>query len=137
MLYSELPFMQQVHEGAYDFTRYTLSGHRRLFNGFLELEAGMVAGPGTALAWAIESLALAIVARRLRAAAKASVRFAFFWLKYIDILIARRPAEIDGASCTYFFGTRQEGLVSDLQIIRNYKGAGRIEHIIPQAKSQE
>jgi hypothetical protein len=28
--------MQQVHEGAYDFTRYTLSGHRRLFNGFTE-----------------------------------------------------------------------------------------------------
>ena len=34
LLYSELPFIQQVHEGAYDFTRYTLSGHRRLFNHF-------------------------------------------------------------------------------------------------------
>ena len=31
VLYSEIPFMQQVHEGAYDFTRYTLSGHRRLY----------------------------------------------------------------------------------------------------------
>jgi len=53
LLYSELPFMQQVHEGAYDFTRYTLSGHRRLFNGFSEIESGMVAGPGTVLVWAI------------------------------------------------------------------------------------
>lgn len=43
LLYSELPFMQQVHEGAYDFTRYTLSGHRRLFNTFHEIESGMVA----------------------------------------------------------------------------------------------
>jgi len=49
MLYSELPFMQQVHEGAYDFTRYTLSRHRRLFNDFTKIESGMVAGPGTAL----------------------------------------------------------------------------------------
>ena len=29
VLYSEVPFMQQVHEGAYDFTRYTDLGHRR------------------------------------------------------------------------------------------------------------
>lgn len=28
MVYADTPFMQQVHEGAYDFTRYTLSGHR-------------------------------------------------------------------------------------------------------------
>jgi SAM-dependent methyltransferase len=27
LLYSEVPFMQQVHEGAHDFERFTLSGH--------------------------------------------------------------------------------------------------------------
>jgi len=32
LLYSELPFIQPVHEGAYDFTKYTLFGHRHLFN---------------------------------------------------------------------------------------------------------
>ena len=52
-VYSEIPFLQQVHEGAYDFTRYTLSGHRRLLNHFEELSSGVVAGPGTTLAWAI------------------------------------------------------------------------------------
>lgn len=29
-VYSEIPFLQGVHEGAYDFTRFSMSGHRRL-----------------------------------------------------------------------------------------------------------
>jgi hypothetical protein len=37
-VYSEIPFMQQVHEGAYDFTRYTLVGHRALFRALDDLE---------------------------------------------------------------------------------------------------
>ena len=28
LIYSETPFMQQVHEGPYDFSRFTESGHR-------------------------------------------------------------------------------------------------------------
>ena len=31
LVYAETPFMQQVHEGPYDFTRFTESGHRYLF----------------------------------------------------------------------------------------------------------
>jgi SAM-dependent methyltransferase len=34
IVYAETPFMQQVHEGAYDFTRYTILGHRYLFKKF-------------------------------------------------------------------------------------------------------
>jgi len=30
LVYAETPFMQQVHEGPYDFTRFTESGHRYL-----------------------------------------------------------------------------------------------------------
>ena len=92
LLYSELPFMQQVHEGAYDFTRYTLSGHRRLFNGFTEIETGMVAGPATALVWAIENLALALVRRPVsRTLTKAGIRLLFAWLKWLDYLLVNRP----------------------------------------------
>ena len=35
-VYSEVPFMQQVHEGAFDFTRFTHVGHRRLWHEFDE-----------------------------------------------------------------------------------------------------
>lgn len=129
VLYSELPFMQQVHEGAYDFTRYTLSGHRRLFNGFSEIESGMVAGPATALVWALENFALAFARRSIaRAVTKAIVRIAFGWLKHFDRLLVHRPEAMDGASCTYFLGSRIDGRIPDTDIIARYVGAKHLRH---------
>jgi SAM-dependent methyltransferase len=49
LVYAEIPFMQQVHEGAYDFRRYTHVGLRRLFRDFDEVAAGPVCGPAMAL----------------------------------------------------------------------------------------
>lgn len=48
LVYSETPFMQSVHEGAYDFTRYTHSGHRWLFKNFEEISSGVIQGGFTA-----------------------------------------------------------------------------------------
>src|SRR5207244_1565848 len=48
---AETPFMQQVHGGCYDFIRFSLLGHRRLFQAFEEVRSGIAVGPGTALAW--------------------------------------------------------------------------------------
>ena len=64
LAYSEIPFMQQVHEGAHDFTRYTLTGHRRLFRDFAELGSGAVAGPGMALGWSVRAFGLGLVGSR-------------------------------------------------------------------------
>ncbi len=130
ILYSEMPFMQQVHEGAYDFTRYTLSGHRRLFSKFLEIEAGMVAGPATALAWAIENFILAFFSgQRLRKIAKVFTRFGLFWLKYFDYFLIRRIEAMDGASCTYLFAKKIDGEVADSKIISDYVGAKVMRYI--------
>lgn len=129
LLYSEIPFMQQVHEGAYDFTRYTLSGHRRLLNGFAEIESGMVAGPGTVMVWSIENFVLAFFSRPvLRVGAKALVRLLFFWLKYFDYLLKNSPEAMDGASCTFFFGNKSERMVPDAEIIAGYVGAKHLSH---------
>src|SRR5258708_25114 len=51
IIYAETPFMQQVHGGRYDFTRFTHLGHRRLFRKFEEIESGAICGPATALIW--------------------------------------------------------------------------------------
>lgn len=129
-VYSELPFMQQVHEGAYDFTRYTLSGHRRLFNAFQEIDSGLVAGPSTALVWAIENFALAFVHRSaFRKLTKALARILFGWLKYLDHLLVNRSEAMDAASCTYFFGSKAAIPVGDSEIIGNYVGAKHLTHI--------
>lgn len=129
LLYSEIPFMQQVHEGAYDFTRYSLSGHRRLWNFFLEINSGMVAGPGTSLYWSIEYFftsfsetsagfkCLKILARAL-----------FFWIKWFDYALQNKTRAMDGASCTYFFGKKNMQKVSDLLIIQRYNGGIKLKH---------
>ncbi len=44
IVYSETPFIQSVHEGPYDFTRFTHSGHRWLFKQFEEIRSGSVHG---------------------------------------------------------------------------------------------
>lgn len=130
LLYSELPFMQQVHEGAYDFTRYNLSGHRRLLNGFEEIEAGMVAGPGTALVWAIESLLFCFTRRRFsKTILRFISRWAFAWLRHLDHLLKHNPTAIDGASCTYFFGAKSTKKIADETIISRYSGASHLEHL--------
>ena len=52
--------MQPVHMGAYDFTRFTHLGHRRLFRYFEEIRSGIALGPGTSagqiLLYALTSL---------------------------------------------------------------------------------
>ena len=40
IVYAETPFMQCVHEGAYDFNRFSHSGHRWLFKRFKEISSG-------------------------------------------------------------------------------------------------
>jgi ubiquinone/menaquinone biosynthesis C-methylase UbiE len=130
VIYSEIPFMQQVDEGAYDFTRYTLSGHRRLFNYFSEISSGLVAGLGTVLVWSIEHFALCFAGNNTsRLLTKAIVRLVFSWLKYFDYLFKNNPQALDGASCTYFLGEKSpEKVVSDQMIIERYKGANHLRH---------
>lgn len=129
LIYSEVPFMQQVHEGAYDFTRYTLSGHRRLFNHFDEIDTGMVAGPGTSLAWAIENFALAFFSgKKSRLLIKIFVRFIFSWVRFFDYILIKNTNSMDGASCTYLLGQKREGKVDDSDIIDGYIGAQHHSH---------
>jgi hypothetical protein len=129
LIYSEIPFLQQVHEGAYDFTRYTLSGHRRLLNHFEELSSGVVAGPATTLAWALEHLAVCFAPRFLTAAVRLAVRAAFFWLKYLDYLVGQSPAAADGASCTFFLGRKLASPRPDQEIISAYVGLKALRHV--------
>ncbi len=44
-VYAITPFLQPGHLGAYDFTRFTHLGHRRLFRQFDEVASGRSGGP--------------------------------------------------------------------------------------------
>jgi SAM-dependent methyltransferase len=125
LVYAETPFMQQVHGGAYDFTRFTPLGHRRLFRHFEEISSGAVAGPGVALAWSYRYL-LQGFARTRAGKERAAViaRLTGFWLKYFDLLLIDRQGAQDGSSCSYFFGRKSDRPLSDRELLRQYRGVG-------------
>ena len=130
LLYSELPFMQQVHEGAFDFTRFTHSGHMYLFRQFEEVESGLVAGPATALVWSIEQFFLAFARKpRLANIIKALTRLIFGWIKYFDFLLKNSRAALDGASCTYLLGRRVTSIREEAQVATVYQGAQSVSHV--------
>jgi SAM-dependent methyltransferase len=125
LVYSETPFMQQVHEGPYDFTRFTDVGHRRLFRMFDELDRGVVCGPAMSLVWSLRYLARAIP-RRSRGASEAldlAVTAAFFWLKYLDHFLVSHPGARDAASGLFFLGRKRDEPLADSDILATYVGS--------------
>lgn len=125
LVYSEIPFLQQVHEGAYDFTRFTELGHRRLFRLFDEIARGPVAGPFTATAWALRYLGRSLPPRGSRLIGPFGwiSTVLTFWIKHLDRLIIDRPATRDASFGTYFLGARRASPVSDEEIVASYRGA--------------
>jgi SAM-dependent methyltransferase len=119
LVYAETPFMQQVHAGAYDFTRFTSSGHRYLFRRFDEIRSGPVAGSGTQLLWSVDHAARGLFRSRK---AGAAAKILCFWLRYVDALI---PADYatDNASAFFFLGRKSDREVPAADMVDYYRGA--------------
>jgi SAM-dependent methyltransferase len=118
IVYADTPFLQHVHEGPYDFTRFTDSGHRYLFRQFELIDSGTIAGAGTTLRWSIDYFvrALTRVPRLGRIAG-----LAFFWLSLLDRILDPRHS-LDGASSIFFLGRKTERSISPAEIIDYYQG---------------
>ena len=125
LIYAESPFLQGVHEGAFDFTRWTELGHRRLFRMFKELDRGVVAGPGTALLWSIRYFARALPRRRgkLPLILDKLATAGFFWVTVFDLILIKHPGATDGASGTYFVGQKSSDAVDDDVLLASYAGS--------------
>lgn len=121
IVFADTPFMQQVHMGAYDFTRFTFSGHRWLFRRFEQIDAGLSGGPGVAMQWSLRSLAHALGAPPTVAGLLAAP---FFWLRFLD-RFARGRRGLDAAAGVYFLGRRSETILKPKDMIDYYRTAGR------------
>jgi len=119
LVYAETPFLQAVHEAAFDFTRFTESGHRWLFRRFQAIESGVIAGPGTTAFWALRYLFASLCRSRRLGTIGA---LPFFWLRFFDRLVDGRFAS-DAANGVYFFGRRAEQELEPAEIISFFKGA--------------
>lgn len=102
LVYAETPFMQQVHEGAYDFTRFSELGHRWLFRDFEAIERGAHGGPGLSLYWSARYFFRALLRNRGLAEILA-LPFVFFY--FLDRFAEQRHS-VDGANGVYFLGRR-------------------------------
>jgi SAM-dependent methyltransferase len=126
LIYAETPFIQQVHGGPYDFTRFTHLGHRRLFRNFSEIESGAACGPGMALAWSYQYFLYSFVrTRMLRRMMTVVGRLTSFYLKYFDRYLIDKPGALDAASGYYFLGQKSDATLPDRELVRQYRGQVR------------
>jgi len=121
LVYAETPFLQQVHAGPYDFTRFTSSGHRLLFRAFDEIAAGPVAGPGTQLLWSIDHLVRGLTRSEL---AGKLARGILFPLRFLDRLVPDSYS-MDDAPAYFFLGRRGEHELTVHDVVSYYRGAQR------------
>ena len=119
LVYAETPFLQQVHAGAHDFTRFTASGHRYLFRRFEELAAGPVTGPGTQMLWSVDHLVRGLTRSAL---AGRATRALLFWLRALDRLVPENYT-MDDATAFYFLGRKRDGEMPATEILAYYRGA--------------
>jgi len=118
IVYAETPFLEQVHEGPFDFMRFTESGHRYLFNKFELIDAGVIAGAGTHLMWSIEYFTRALF--RSWEIGKL-FKLTFFWLQYFDRIIPK-GYNIDAADSVYFLGRKTNETIHPKQMVHYYQG---------------
>lgn len=120
LVYAEIPFMQTVHEGAYDFTRLTDTGVRWLFRSFDRVDSGTVLGPGQALLWSITAALSGLF--RSKKAGNLVATLAFFWVRLFDCLVPANFA-VDSACGLYFLGRRAEKPITPKEAIAAFQGA--------------
>lgn len=119
IVYAETPLMQQVHEGPYDFTRFTESGHRFLFRSYNLISSGYISGVGSSLLWSLDFFFSGLF--RTRYAGKA-IRMLFFWLRFVDTIVPD-SFNIDGACGVYLIGRKSESTMKEYEIVAYYQGS--------------
>lgn len=118
LVYAETPFLQPVHEKAYDFTRFTECGHRWLFRRFRTLKSGVVNGPGTTTFQILRYFAGGLLRSRKLGSLAA---LPFFWLRFLDRVIPQEHAS-DLASGVYFLGRKSDQEIAPNEMPAFYRG---------------
>ena len=124
LVVADTPFMQPVHMRQYDFTRFTDLGYRWLFRDFEEVSRGVSVGPASGLVWSVMYLFRSLGWSRGSSLVLATIaRLLFFWIKYLDFLIARRPSALDAAAGLYFVGRKTSAPpMSAPRLLADYRG---------------
>lgn len=123
LVYSATPFLQPVHMGAYDFTRFTPLGHRRLHRDFDEIESGIAQGPGSVLALSVRYFLLSLGdGARYRRVARAAGMVLTLPFRWSDLFFRHKRGAWDAAAGSRFFGRKRATPIPDREILKAYRG---------------
>lgn len=118
VVYSETPFLQAVHEGAYDFTRFTVLGHRNLFQNFTLLDYGPLNGIEASLPWILKQVMMSLFGSKRFIKVFSSFFFLILKpLKYFE----RSQNRFDSCAASYFLGRKAKSKISQKELIKLYK----------------
>jgi SAM-dependent methyltransferase len=125
IVYAVTPFIQQVHLGCYDFTRFTPLGHRMLFRWFDEMASGLSGGSGSALSWTLENFLTSLArGRATRRWLGGLARLLGMLPRGLDRLTMARPGGWDGAGAHIFIGRKRDAPLDPRALLAGYRGAG-------------
>lgn len=120
IVYAETAFMQPVHEGAYDFTRFTVLGHRYLFKNFDLMDMGGVASAVSSLSWAIKYFLWAVTGSK-KIAQVVGVLSGIL-LRPFNFFV-RKKSLYDSSSGVYFLGKKTSTKpITQREVVLLYKG---------------
>ena len=119
-VYAETPFMQQVHAGPTDFTRYTVLGHRFLFKDFSAISIGGNKGPELVFVWSFKYLILSLTR---------SILLSKLLGKCLELLLSplalftSKKSMYDASSGVFFLGRKEVvQQITHSQLKKLYKG---------------
>jgi SAM-dependent methyltransferase len=117
------PFLQPVHMRAYDFTRFTYLGHRRLFRHFDDIQSGMCGGPVYSAIHLMRTIPIVITAKpKLQAVTRLAILLVAYVLRKADPFFSRHQNAYDAACATYFFGRKRATAIPDKEILLMFRG---------------
>ena len=123
IVYAEIPFMQQVHGGAYDFQRFTHTGILKLFSDFEEIQTKVIGGPGLALCWSYRYFLLTFFENtKVRRLVEIFANLTSFPLRWMDYILCKKKMSMDAASAFSYLGKRSLNKLEDKSIIKKYIG---------------
>lgn len=120
LVLADTPFLQAVHMGAYDFTRYTPLGQRALFKRFQAIEIGISAGPMSSLRWAVEHGAKSLFRTRVAAWILRPFTLPLGWIEQFS---SANGYALDACCGSYFIGRKSDRIMTHREIVAAYRGA--------------
>jgi len=133
LVFADTPFMWPVHEGAYDFTRWSPSGHRWLFRDYATIASGSSSGPGTASLLMLRYLVSAVTGSTKLGQV---VTLPLVWLRLLDRFCKPRRG-LDAAAGVFFLGSKSDTAIDAKALVRFYDEQIDLQHAADRLRRGE